>query len=314
MTSTETMDKAVSAWSNDGAQAQVFSGHESFACRYGWLVKLYHALADDPDLFADDDHAILTLGLGKNMVKSIRFWGSAFGLTWQTKRQTLNTEFAHRLLDPQTGLDPYLEDAGTLWRLHWHIAVHAGLGAWVIAVQDLLDARISRDRLIDLAESRAAAAQRPISRNTAAAHIDIFLRTYDWSRSDIGAAAEEGANSPFQELQLLETAHHNGALLISFNRGSKQDLKLGDLAFSLRDFWVGKAGGSTQLSVRTLQLDKRGPAAIFRLDEGSLHVMIEELAQQTGLTLASDGAGGAALVAPSGDHLERLEALAWPNT
>lgn len=314
MTSTETMEKARGAWSNDGAQAQVFSGHESFACRYGWLVKLYHALAEDPDLFADDDRAILTLGLGKNMVKSIRFWGSAFGLTRQTKRQTLNTRFAHKLFDPTAGLDPYLEDAGSLWRLHWNIAIHTGLGAWVIAVQDLLDARISRDRLVDLTESRAAAAQRPISRNTAAAHIDIFLRTYDWSRSDVSAANEEGANSPFQELRLLETAHHNGALLVSFNRGPKQDLKLSDLAFALKDFWVGTAGWSTQLSMRTLQLNKRGPAAVFRLDEGSLHVMIEELAKEIGLSLASDGAGGAALVSSSGDHLERLEALAWPNT
>mgnify|MGYP005810029169 CR=1 FL=1 len=314
MTNTATMEKARGAWSSDGAQAQVFSGHESFACRYGWLVKLYHALAEDPDLFADDDHAILTLGLGKNMVKSIRFWGGAFGLTRQIKRQTLNTRFAQRLFDPKIGHDPYLEDAGSLWRLHWHVAVHAGLGAWVIAVQDLLDARISRDRLVDLAESRAAAAQRPISRNTAAAHIDIFLRTYDWSRSEGGTAAEEGANSPFQELRLLETAHHNGSALVSFNRGPKQDLKLNDLAFALGDFWAGTARASAQLSMRTLQLDKRGPATIFRLDEGSLHVMIEQLAKEAGLFLDSDGAGGAALVARSGDHLERLEALAWPNT
>ena len=313
MSNTKTLEKVRGAWSSAGARANVFSGHESFACRYGWLVKLYHALEDNPGLFASDDEAILTLGLGKNMVRSIRFWGSAFGLVRQENRQTHNTRFARKLLDQKDGLDPYLEDAGSLWRLHWHIAVHGGLGAWAIALQDVFDARITRDRLINLVESRAAASRGVISRNTAGAHVDIFLRTYDWSRSDASLAAEEGANSPFQELRLLETAHHNGSTIISFNRGPKTDLRLSDLAFALRDFWVGTAGGSTRLSMRTLQLDKRGPAAIFRLDENSLYVMIEELAKEAGFAIESDGAGGAALLAPSEDHFEHLEALAWPS-
>ncbi len=313
MSTAETMEVVRGAWADNGGRAQVFSGHESFACRYGWLIKLYHALDENPELFASDDEAILTLGLGKNMVKSIRFWGSAFGLVRQEKRQTLNTSFAKKLLNPTDGFDPYLEDAGSLWRLHWQIAVHGGLGAWVIALQDVLDARITRDRLIDLAESRAAASRGAISRNTASAHVDIFLRTYDWSRTDVSSAAEEGANSPFQELRLLETAHHNGSTVISFNRGQKPDLTLSDLAFALRDFWIGTASESTRLSMRALQLDKRGPAAIFRLDENSLHLMVEELANETGLVIESDGAGGATLLSPSGDHLDRLEALAWPN-
>ena len=45
-----------------------FSGHESFALRYAWLPKAYKGLKDDPRLFADDEKAMLELGLGKNMV------------------------------------------------------------------------------------------------------------------------------------------------------------------------------------------------------------------------------------------------------
>ena len=61
--------------------SQIFSGHESFACRYGWLPKLYEAVTDDPSLFSSDDRAILRLGIGRNMVKSLRFWGEAFRIT-----------------------------------------------------------------------------------------------------------------------------------------------------------------------------------------------------------------------------------------
>ena len=177
MSSTQTLPVKEKGWGSEGAEAKSCSGHESFACRHGWLVKLYNALAENPRLFANDEDAILTLGLGKNMVKSIRFWGQAFGLTRQDRGETVSTQLAHRLFDPAIGSDPYLEDTGSLWRLHWQITAHSGLGAWVIVFQDLLDSRITRDRLITLAEQRAATSRGSISRNTATAHIDIFLRT-----------------------------------------------------------------------------------------------------------------------------------------
>ena len=118
-------------WNPSGGHARVFSGHESFACRYGWLPKLYEAVQRDEELFTSDERAILTLGLGKNMVKAVRFWGQVFGLLQVQRGLASNTELARRLLDTDAGIDPYLEDPGSLWRLHWIVTAHAGLGAWV---------------------------------------------------------------------------------------------------------------------------------------------------------------------------------------
>ena len=126
----------------------IFSGHESFACRYGWLPKLYEAAVDDPMLFSSDDVAILRLGLGRNMVKSLRFWGEAFGLTRTSGREVHVTRFAQMLLDPREGLDPYLETPGALWRLHWMLTIHAGLGAWAVAFLETYDREITRDVLL----------------------------------------------------------------------------------------------------------------------------------------------------------------------
>ena len=312
MSETEILVSGQTPWSLDEGKSRLFSGHESFACRYGWLVKLYQALEENPQLFASDDDAILALGLGRNMVKSIRFWGQAFGLTRTAKGRTLNTDLAHRLMHPTTGLDPYLEDNGTLWRLHWQITAHSGLGAWAIVLQDVYDARITREQLIALVEADAAATRRAISANTASVHVDIFLRTYDWSRGDTLDAAEEGAGSPFQELKLLETSQSSAGTVVGINRGPKPDLRVGDFAFALLDYWTGTAASSRQLSLRTLQLDKRGPAAVFRLDEGSLQILVEEIAHATSMEFESDGAGGKALVSPNDRHFEELEALAWP--
>src|SRR5262245_2132233 len=50
-----------------------FSGHETFPCRYTWLPKAVARLQAKPTLFADEDDAMVQLGVGKNMARAIRF-------------------------------------------------------------------------------------------------------------------------------------------------------------------------------------------------------------------------------------------------
>ena len=47
-----------------------FAGHETFTLRYGWLKKAVDATRQRQDIFLQDD-ALVTLGVGKNMVRSI---------------------------------------------------------------------------------------------------------------------------------------------------------------------------------------------------------------------------------------------------
>lgn len=299
------------AWEPAGAQARVFSGHESFACRYGWMPKLYEAVQADEKLFADDERAILALGLGKNMVKAIRFWGQVFGLLVVGRGIARNTDFARRLLDTDTGIDPYLEDLGSLWRLHWLVTVRAGLGAWVTTFLELHDTQISRNRLIDVVRKRAVLVRGSVTERTATSHVDIFLRTYDWARLDSALPGEDASGCPFQELHLIETSEVNGEVQVSVMRGQKTQLDIGAFAFVLNDYWHGTALGSKSLSVRSLLLDPRSPGVVFRLDEASLLANLDQLCEMTNLHTRRDGVGGVDLVAKGNLH-EQLEELAWP--
>lgn len=56
-----------------------FARHETFCPRYGWLKKGFDAVLDDSEIF-DAPDAIERLGVGKNMVRSIRFGCMAFHL------------------------------------------------------------------------------------------------------------------------------------------------------------------------------------------------------------------------------------------
>ena len=92
-----------------------FSGHESFSCKSLWLKKGYDFILAGNQFTSPD--AVVSLGVGKNMVASIRYWMKAFGLTKDDKLLPI----ARYLLDTAHGRDPYLEDLGTLWLLHYHL-------------------------------------------------------------------------------------------------------------------------------------------------------------------------------------------------
>mgnify|MGYP002480382661 CR=1 FL=1 len=57
----------------------VFSGHESFSCKSLWLKRGYDFLAHGCNFNSPD--SVIQLGVGKNMVLSIRYWLRAFTLT-----------------------------------------------------------------------------------------------------------------------------------------------------------------------------------------------------------------------------------------
>ena len=61
--------------------------------------------------------AVIDLGVGKNMVSSIRFWLKSFGLY---DGEHLS-ELADYLFDEVAGRDKYMEDLATLWLLHFTI-------------------------------------------------------------------------------------------------------------------------------------------------------------------------------------------------
>jgi hypothetical protein len=55
----------------------IFAKHETFHPRYGWLKKGFDKSTEDEILFLRED-APVTLGVGKNMVKAIRYWSCAY--------------------------------------------------------------------------------------------------------------------------------------------------------------------------------------------------------------------------------------------
>ena len=99
-----------------------FSGHETFSLRLGWLKKAVDIVPQKSDIF-NSDSAIVQFGVGKNMVRSIRYWSLATEVIEaepdSKKHPTYRVSELGNFLFGKHGVDPYCEDSATLWLLHW---------------------------------------------------------------------------------------------------------------------------------------------------------------------------------------------------
>src|SRR6266540_5289965 len=123
-----------------------FSGHETFPCRYAWLPKAYRSLTANPRIFGNEEEAIVAMGVGKNMVRAIRFWVQTTGIASALKDGGYSiTDFGEALLK-QGGFDPFLEDKRTLWLIHWKLSTQYSepLFAWDYLLNKWRHQEISR--------------------------------------------------------------------------------------------------------------------------------------------------------------------------
>lgn len=102
--------------------AMKFRAHDTFFIRKGWLSKGMKYVQSKPDVFiAKDENPMDVLGIGANMVKALRYWLQAVGLTTEPnkgKRTQSFTPFGQSVYEH----DRYIEEMGTLYLLHYKLS------------------------------------------------------------------------------------------------------------------------------------------------------------------------------------------------
>ena len=93
--------------------------HESFSIREGWLAKGLVAVKEDSKVFSASD-ATDVLGIGTNMVKSLKYWMTATCLIKEENKKMVLTELGN-LIDKY---DPYLEDIFSWWLIHLNLILN----------------------------------------------------------------------------------------------------------------------------------------------------------------------------------------------
>lgn len=252
-----------------------FSGHESFVCRYGWLPKVYRAVEMNPMILKSELDAMHTLGIGRNMVKSIQFWGESTGTIEADGDGGHRAGPVGRRLMDINGWDWYLESHESLWLVHWWLATYARLGAWSEVFGDGRLHRFDRKTLVQRLGDRGQDKARPLASSTLEQHASMLIQSY--LKED--RSSDDTSWCPLQDLSLLtHSAGDDGHVLYSVSNRLPQGLTDRVFAACLLDFIRRKKASKKNVPLAEISRGSFAPGTVFCLDELAVHRLLDELA------------------------------------
>lgn len=256
----------------------MFGGHEKFVFRQGWLKKGIDAAQRKPSVFTEPD-AFVQLGVGKNMATSIRYWGLATNLLEDYPGDKANVRYVHptelgKALLGTEGWDPYLEDIGSLWLIHWQLATNTGRGLiWYLTFSRYFDVEFSKGRLIDFLELQFKHLGIQAKRTMIQREVEVFLRMYTPAQSRKGLNPEENLDCPLVDLNLLRLSDE----MYRFDIGAKPSLPAAIFGYALNEYLCAILASRRTVTVDECVYQPGSPGQIFKLDENSVMLYLETL-------------------------------------
>ena len=273
----------------------VFSGHETFPLRYGWLKKIYNASEDVErnngsiikDVFNNND-AISIFGVGKNMVTSMRYWGFYSGLLQQDKDFYINS-FMKKILSDD-GYDPWLENPASLWLVHRNLATNPNLFTYYWFFNHWNMSEFNKEQLVsDILEGLEVNSLSLPSISTLKRDVDCFLGVYSAKKTK-GDAGEDSIESPLTELGLIVPQGTADFFLRKY--GSKPSISSYTFIFYLLLFWDFFSKKAKTISVDAICYESHSPGRLLQIDEETICSYLQMIGSDTdGMIEWSETAG-----------------------
>ena len=248
-----------------------FARHETFHPRYGWVKKSVDGATLPGDRF-HDERAVVLLGVGKNMVKSIKFWGLAYkvlGIGIEPGRDGLGPSAIGHAVFGSDGWDPFSELPGTHWLLHWLLlSPRSEVPAWWIAFNEFPGIEFTEPQMSQFIVDQTHG----YKVNASSIHKDVscLLRMYV-EGSHARSTFDDLIDCPSRDLGLIIATPEPG--VYRFAIGDRPTLPPSILAFACLDF-AAKSGDSSTIALTRLSSEAGSPGKVFKLTESALHTAL----------------------------------------
>jgi len=253
-----------------------FSGHETFPLRYGWLKKVFDAVynleiegeyLETRDVFLNDN-SIARFGVGKNMVTSMRHWATSCNVINEDEEKNITTTDLSKLLLSDAGLDPWMENASSVWSFHWHIAAKSSKATYIWLFSHFNNNRFDRGTITQYLLDLCASAKWKVAEATIKRDVECLVRAYSNKTSKTEKFTEEQIESPLAELGLIQPVNRND--IFQIKRGNQTSLGNGVFLYALIDFWQQYTNEARTMTLETIVYEPCSPGRVFCLDEDAV--------------------------------------------
>lgn len=245
-----------------------YAGHESFSIRKNWLQKGIRKIGafKKGDLEAMDE-----LGLGRNMVKSLRYWLKATGVsTDEPKKKILELLPFGKIVAEN---DPYIQETGTLCLLQYNLASNKeNATSWYFLFNEFNMTEFSCEdfcRAIEKWDEMNGGNAKKTSLSSFEKDFDCIRRTYIPRVSD-EEDPESNMASPLSELGLLLQSSKDEVKKVPPLKNNIPPLILFSLILKM-------CGNESEIKLSSLMNEKCSPGKIFNMDSILLMNLLSEL-------------------------------------
>jgi hypothetical protein len=246
-----------------------FSGHDSFQCRQLWLKKGYDYVQEGKNF--NDEDAVVKLGVGKNMVSSIRFWLKAFNVI---DNKDIPTEFGKRLFDDDNGYDPFLEDEASLWLLHYQLVKNGFASIYSIIFNEFRKEKLFFNKETFVNYVKRIGESNPdlnFNENTVAKDFIVFANLYknDPESKDV----EDSFSGILSEIELLKTTGKGKEEQFYIENTERDNLPEAVVLYAVLD----NPNYGNSISLNSLEFDLNSPGSVFALNRSGLMNKISDI-------------------------------------
>jgi hypothetical protein len=246
-----------------------FSGHDSFQCRQLWLKKGYDYVQEGKNF--NDEDAVVQLGVGKNMVSSIRFWLKAFNII---DNKDDSTEFGKRLFDDEIGYDPFLEDEASLWLLHYQLVKNGFSSIYSIIFNEFRKEKLFFNKETFVNYVKRIGESNPelnFNENTVAKDFVVFANLY--KSNPESKDVEDSFSGILSEIELLKTTGKGKDEQFFIENSERDNLPESIVLYAILDNPIyGKS-----ISLNSLEFNWNSPGSIFALNRSGLMNKISDI-------------------------------------
>lgn len=250
--------------SGDTMQKMKFRAHDTFFIRKGWLYKGLKNVTQNAWIFNETQPKPSdVLGLGTNMVKSLRYWLQAVGLTKEPKAgkrfQTL-TELGELIFEQ----DKYNEELGTLFLLHYKLATNRELAtAWYYFFNEFNRSEFDHNDFVYELENYINLHGLEVSTRSLEDDFKCIMNTYlpRIKSNPTRVHPENNIDCPFGELGFIDLISKTSKTYKKLSPKTELIPPLVALAVI-----VDQSDGEDMIKISRIQNDKGNIGKIFNLD------------------------------------------------
>ena len=256
-------------------------GHESFYIREGWLRKGIVAIKEDSYILSNAQLAIDKLGVGSAMVKSIRYWLQATGLSEEKRGeggkryQQLTKDFGEYIFQK----DRYFEDLGTLYLLHYKLVSNKELATtWNLFFNSIKATEMTKHHMEEALKQLILNIDPDyvISSRSFSDDCNCILKTYTTEENDF-KNPEDNMICPFSDLGLIKKVNVRGKEEVIFKTiPDKNKLDKLIILYVIMD----NLDGNTSTTIKKLIEDENNIGRVFNLDKNTVNYYVDMLADE----------------------------------